>query len=92
MNLLILLGYHGFHQLRQAKFGFVKLQVPGRKSRILQGRVKEVEQVLGAQAGSRNVVVLFFVELGFEQQIRHAQDAAEGCTDFVVKVRRGKCP
>src|SRR5690242_16030980 len=58
----------------------------GSERGIFQSGVQQMKQILGAQAYGGDIVALFLVEPGFEQQIRHAHDSAERRADFVVKV------
>src|SRR6266481_3271911 len=45
-----------------------------------------MEQVFRAQARRRYVLALLFIEVSFEQQIRHPQNAAQGCSDLMAEV------
>jgi len=73
------------HHRAQIKFRLFQAEVAGGQRRILQRRVQDAQQLLGADARGGDVFPLLFVQIGFQQQVGHAHDAAERGTDFVIQ-------
>jgi hypothetical protein len=76
---------HALQQLGQVELRLFQGQVAAAQCRVLQGRIQQRQQLLGADAGRDHVLSLHVIQRRFQQQIRHPQDPGQRRADFVVE-------
>src|SRR5262249_55634817 len=77
----------GIDHFFKAEFAFVQLKLARFERGVLERRVEKLEKMFGAHARCEHVFALFGVEVGFEQQVHHAEDAAQGRADLMIEIR-----
>ena len=81
------LGYNALQRLAKWILLFFQVDVVGGKRGVFQSGIEDLEQVLRAKPRSINVFFLLLGERSFQQQIGHAEDAAQRSSYFVVEAR-----
>ncbi len=59
----------------------------GGKSGEFERGIEDFEQVFRAQASGSDILFLFLAQRRFQQQIGHAENAAERSPNFVIQAR-----
>ena len=75
----------GVQHFADAEFAIVEGELAAFKRGVLQRGVEDFEQIFGAEARGVDVFPLLLIQSGFQQQIRHPDDAGQRRPDFMVQ-------